>query len=158
MIKGVLIHWSIKVKEEKQGRGTDIMKGFETKFPLLIGDQYNSMAYFMITRVGNVELTKIMTLIEENLWKIFYNLEKFPMDLTANIEFIYEHFYNYLPQFMGNSFKGLGLIFDLDKESMKLVYEAGVELGFIFQFGIFSYIMTAITNRTVSDSPLSLTQ
>jgi hypothetical protein len=85
----VLVHWSIKVKEENHGRGTDVMKGLETKFPLLIGDQYNTMAYFMITRVGNVELIKIMTLIEENFWKIFYNLEKFPMDLTANIEFLY---------------------------------------------------------------------
>ena len=40
LVKGVLIHWSIKLKEEgsEQGRGSDIMKGFETKFPLLIGD------------------------------------------------------------------------------------------------------------------------
>ena len=100
LVKGVLIHWSIKLKEEgSNGRcsGADVMKGLETKFPLLIGDQYHSMAYFMITRIGNVELTKLLTLIEENFWKIFYNLEKFPADLTANIEFIYEHFYNYLP-------------------------------------------------------------
>lgn len=100
LVKGVLIHWSIKLKEEGsngRGSGADIMKGLETKFPLLIGDQYHSMAYFMITRIGNVELTKLLTLIEENFWKIFYNLEKFPADLTANIEFIYEHFYNYLP-------------------------------------------------------------
>ena len=136
LIKGVLIHWSIKLKEEGgvggSGRGTDIMKGFETKFPLLIGDQYHSMAYFMITRVGNVELTRILTLIEENFWKIFYNLEKFPADLTANVEFLYEHFYNYLPQFMGNSFQGLGLIFDLDKETMLLARDAGIELGYFF--------------------------
>ena len=153
LIKGVLIHWSIKLKEEKQGQGTDIMKGFETKFPLLIGDQYQTMAYFMITRVGNVELTRLLTLIEENFWKIFYNLEKFPADLTANIEFIYEHFYNYLPQFMGNTFNGLGVIFDLDKESLLLIRDAGIDLGFCFQFGIFSYIMTAIINQTVSVHP-----
>ena len=30
--------------------------------------------------------------------------------------------------------------------------DAGVELGFFFQFGIFSYIITAILNQTVSDS------
>ena len=147
LIKGVLIHWSIKLKEENTGgRGTDIMKGFETKFPLLIGDQYHSMAYFMITRVGNVELTKLLTLIEENFWKIFYNLEQFPADLSANIGFIYEHFYNYLPQFMGNTFQGLGLIFDLDKETMLMARDAGIELGYFFQFGVFSYIMTAIIN------------
>ena len=136
LVKGVLIHWSIKLKEEGsekgQSRGSDIMKGFETKFPLLIGDQYHSMAYFMITRVGNVELTKLLTLIEENFWKIFYNLEQFPADLTANIAFIYEHFYNYLPQFMGNSFQGLSLIFDLDPEVMLLARDAGIELGYFF--------------------------
>ena len=98
LIKGVLMHWSIKLKEDGNAKnGTDVMKGLETKFPLLIGDQYHSMAYFMITRIGNVELTKLLTLIEENNWKIFYNLEQFPTDLTANIAFIYEHFYNYLP-------------------------------------------------------------
>lgn len=53
LIKGVLIHWSIKLKNEDNGRGNDLMKGLDTKFPLLIGDQYHSMAYFMITRVGN---------------------------------------------------------------------------------------------------------
>lgn len=90
------------------------------------------MAYFMITRVGNVELTKLLTLIEENFWKIFYNLEKFPADFSANMAFIYEHFYNYLPQLMGNSFKGLGLIFDLDKETMILARDAGIELGYFF--------------------------
>ena len=42
---------------------------------------------------------------------------------------------------MGNSFHGLGLIFDISTEAMK---ELGVELGYFFQFGIFSYIMTAI--------------
>lgn len=109
------------------------------------------MAYFMITRIGNVELTKLLTLIEENFWKIFYNLEKFPADLTANVAFIYEHFYNYLPQFMGNSFQGLGLIFDLDPEVMLVARDAGIELGYFFQFGIFSYIMTAIINQTVSE-------
>jgi hypothetical protein len=52
------------------------MKGFDTKFPLLLGDQYHTMAYFMITRLGNVELTKLLNIIEENFWKIFYNLER----------------------------------------------------------------------------------
>lgn len=51
---------------------------------------------------------------------------------------------------MGNSFKGLGLIFDLDAETMIMARDAGIELGYFFQFGIFSYIMTAIINQTVS--------
>ena len=81
LLKGVLIHWQIKLGEqEKLKTSANFMRGFETKFPLLLGDQYNSMAYFLIARMGNVELTRILTLIEENLWKIFYNLEKFSTD------------------------------------------------------------------------------
>jgi len=45
------------------------------KFPILLGDQYNSMAYYMITRLGNVELSKVLTHMEEGFWKIFYNIE-----------------------------------------------------------------------------------
>jgi hypothetical protein len=73
------------------------MKGFDTKFPLLLGDQYHTMAYFMITRLGNVELTKLLNVIEENFWKIFYNLERIGSQFEHNLKFMYEHFYNYLP-------------------------------------------------------------
>ena len=66
IVKGVLIHWSIKLKESNTSRGTDLMKGMDAKFPLLIGDQYQSMAFFMITRLGNVELTRLLGVIEEN--------------------------------------------------------------------------------------------
>ena len=38
IVKGVLIHWSIKLKESSGQRGTDVMKGLDEKFPLLIGD------------------------------------------------------------------------------------------------------------------------
>ena len=71
------------------------------------------MAYYMITRLGNVELTRLLNIIEENFWKIFYNLERISTEFDANLKMLYEHFYNYLPQFFGNSFKGLGVIFNL---------------------------------------------
>lgn len=45
---------------------------------------------------------------------------------------LYEHFYNYLPQFFGNSFRGLGIIFGLGPEGKDLLKEAGIELGFVF--------------------------
>jgi hypothetical protein len=48
------------------------MKDSDTKFPLLLGDHHMSMAFYYITRIGNVELTRILNLISENLWKIFY--------------------------------------------------------------------------------------
>lgn len=102
------------------------------------------MAYFMITRIGNVELTKQLTHIEEGFWKIFYNVEKFGSDIQQNLKFIYEHFYNYLPQFMGNAFKGLGLIYNLGQDGILDMRTAGIQLGYFYQFAIFSYIMTAI--------------
>jgi hypothetical protein len=91
--------------EEKKTQDNLLLKGFDLKFPILLGDQYHSIAYFMITRLGNVELTKLLTLIEEGFWKIFFNLEKFSLDFQENLKFIYKHFQNYLPQFMGNCFK-----------------------------------------------------
>ena len=55
-----------------------------------------------------------------------------------------------MPQFMGNSFQGLGLIFDVGTENLAMTKEAGIEMGFFFQFGTMSYIMTAIINTSVS--------
>lgn len=55
------------------------------------------MAFFFITRLGNVELTRILTKIEANFWKVFYNIETFSSDFYENLVFVYQHFYNYLP-------------------------------------------------------------
>ena len=127
------------------------MQGFDNKFALLLGDQYHSMAYYLITRTGNVELTKILTLIEESFWKIFYNLEKVSNDITENLKMLYDHFYNYLPQLFENSFKGLAVIFDLNDEGLAHFKAAGFELGFFFQFGIFSYILTAALQSSTKE-------
>ena len=35
-------------------------------------------------------------------------------DFKENLENIYSHFFNYLPQFMGNSMKGVAIIKELD--------------------------------------------
>ena len=43
-----------------------MMKGLDVKFPLLIGDQYHSIAYYIVSRLGNIELIRLLTLIEEN--------------------------------------------------------------------------------------------
>jgi len=90
LVKGVLIHWQVKLEERKSDK--NLLKGFDLKFPILLGDQYHSIAYFIITRLGNVELTKLLTLIEEGFWKIFYNIEKFSSDFEENLKFIYKHF------------------------------------------------------------------
>lgn len=72
-------HWQIKLSESSKvkGKSTEIMKGLDIKFPILIGDQYHTIAYYIVSRIGNIELTRILTIIEENFQKIFYNVESF---------------------------------------------------------------------------------
>ena len=125
-----------------------MMKGLDVKFPLLIGDQYHSIAYYIVSRLGNIELIRLLTLIEENFQKIFFNLDKITSNFEQNLHLMYSHFYNYLPQFMGNSLKGVALIFELDQVQISQAFDIGVEMGFFYQFGIFSYIMTAIINKS----------
>lgn len=91
----------------------NVLRKLDVKFPLLIGDQFHSIAYYIVCRLGNMELVRLLTLIEENFQKIFFNLDKLTHDFENNLVVIYEHFYNYLPQFMGNSLKGVALIFEL---------------------------------------------
>lgn len=72
LVKGLLSHWQIRLSEapnsgaSKSGKSTEMMKGLDIKFPILIGDQYHTMAYFIMSRMGNIELTRILTVIEEN--------------------------------------------------------------------------------------------
>jgi len=44
-------HWQIKLQTQpdSRGRNNQIMKGQDIKIPLLIGDQYHSVAYYMST-------------------------------------------------------------------------------------------------------------
>lgn len=69
------------------------MKGLDIKFPLLIGDKYHTIAYFIVSRLGNIELTRILTIIEENFSKIFYNVQYLTNSFESNLKFIYKHFY-----------------------------------------------------------------
>jgi hypothetical protein len=38
----------------------------------------------------------------------------------------------------------------MDQDGITAAHKSGVELGYFFQFGVFSYIMTAIINTSVS--------
>ena len=81
------------------------MKGLDIKFPILIGDQYHTTAYYLVSRLGNIELTRILTSIEENFQKIFYSNDQLGSNFEHNLKHIYKHFYNYLPTFFGHGFK-----------------------------------------------------
>jgi hypothetical protein len=101
-----------------------------------------------VSRLGNIELTRILTIIEENFQKIFYNIENFGANFEHNLKLIYRQFYNYLPTFFAHGFKGVALIFDLGQKNIMKAFNLGVELGYFFQFGIFSYIMIGIMNQS----------
>jgi len=77
-VKGVLSHWQVKLREDPKLKGSSalMMKGLDIKFPILIGDQYHTTAYFMTAQIGNAELCKILATIEENFSKVFYSSEK----------------------------------------------------------------------------------
>lgn len=81
------------------------MKGLDVKFPILIGDQYHTIAYFIVSRIGNIELTRILTVIEENFQKILFNVDNLSSNFEHNLQHIYKHFFNYLPTFFGQGFK-----------------------------------------------------
>ena len=130
LVKGVLIHWQLKLNESPRKKASDkndvMTSPQDANFPILLGDQYHSMDYYMVARMGNVELTKALTKIEEGFWKIFFNIEKFGADIKENLKFLYEHFYNYMPQFIGNYYKGLGVIYELNTQEIELMFQAGV--------------------------------
>ena len=105
LVKGLLTHWQIKLGEKQNTKDRSLMKGLDVKFPLLIGDQYHTIAYFTMARLGNIELTRILAIIEENFSKIFYNVENISNNFEQNVKLIYKHFYNYLPTFFGHGFK-----------------------------------------------------
>lgn len=148
LVKGVMTHWQIKLHEYGKFNNNQMMKDIDVKFPLLLGDQYHSIAYYIVSRLGNIELIRLLTLIEENFQKIFFNLELASSNFKENLENMYQHFYNYLPQFMGNSLKGVALIYEMDQEQIAQAFDLGVEMGYFYQFGVFSYIMTAIINKS----------
>ena len=44
--------------------------------------------------------------------------------------------------------KGVAILCELDQDQIRNAFEIGVEMGYFYQFAIFSYIMTAIRNQS----------
>lgn len=110
MVKGLMSHWQIRLSESqsirlKSGSKAQLMQGLDIKFPILIGDQYHTIAYYIVSRLGNIELTRIITIIEENFQKVFSGIESFSANFEHNLKVLYQQFYNYLPTFFAHSFK-----------------------------------------------------
>ena len=89
LVKGLLSHWQIRLSESKNSKGKELMKGLDIKFPILIGDQYHTISYYIVSRMGNIELTRILTIIEENFQKIFFSVENFTSNFEHNLKVLY---------------------------------------------------------------------
>ena len=94
MVKGLMSHWQIRLQESqstrlKGGSKASLMQGLDIKFPILIGDQYHTIAYYIVSRLGNIELTRIITIIEENFQKVFSGIESFSANFEHNLKVLY---------------------------------------------------------------------
>lgn len=60
------------------------MKGLDVKFPVLLGDQFNTKAFYMTISsvLGNKEIISILSTIEENFNKMVYGMENKKCDET----------------------------------------------------------------------------
>ena len=155
LVKGLFTHWQITLLDEsKKNKNTMIREkmkkdamimNHDIKYNILIGDQFHAKAYYMITRMGNNELSKILTIIEENFAKIIFR-DGYNGNKKHNLKKLYKDFYNYLPTFFGFGFKGIAIIYEMGSTSVDKSFELGTEYGFWIQFGIFSYIMSAMKN------------
>mmetsp|Transcript_16901 Transcript_16901/g.26002 ORF Transcript_16901/g.26002 Transcript_16901/m.26002 type:complete len:178 (+) Transcript_16901:887-1420(+) len=101
--------------------------------------------------MGNVELIKLLTVIEENFQKIFFSPHTSFSNFGTSLDTVYLHFFNYLPQFLANGMKGISIVSE-DKIDVEIAYKLGLEVGYFYQFAIFSYILTAIRNQGLKDT------
>lgn len=156
LVKGVFIHWQVTLSEQSDKTKKSIIHQKlkeealifkdDIKYNVLIGDQFHAKAFHMITRLGKNDLSKILTIIEESFAKIIFR-DGYNGNQKHNLKKLYKDFYNYLPQFFGHGFKGIAIITEMGTSSIDKSFKLGIEYGFWIQFGIFSYILSAIQNN-----------
>lgn len=139
LVKGLFTHWQITLMDEsKKSRHSRIRRKMQNealimkndiKYNILIGDQFHAKAYYLTTRLGNNELSGILTRIEENFSKIIFR-DGYNGCKKHNLKKLYKHFYNYLPTFFGQGFKGIAIISELKSPSIEQSFKLGIEYGF----------------------------
>lgn len=139
LVKGLFTHWQITLMEESEKTKNTILRqkmkeeailmNHDMKYNILIGDQFHAKAYYLITRLGNNDLSKILTIIEENFAKIIFR-DGYNGNKTHNLKKLYKDFYNYLPTFFGHGFKGIAIISEMGNSSIDKSFTLGIEYGF----------------------------
>lgn len=155
LVKGLFTHWQISLLDDSESVNSQIIRDklreeatmikYDIKYNILIGDQFHAKAYHMTSMLGNNELWKILATIEESFSKILFR-NGYDKDKKDNLKKLYKDFYNYLPMFFGHGFKGIAIISEMGTTSVEDSFKLGIEYGFWIQFGIFSYIISAISN------------
>ena len=155
LVKGLFTHWQISLLDESESVKSKILRDklkeeatmikYDIKYNILIGDQFHAKAYHMTSMLGNNELWKILATIEESFSKILFR-NGYDENKTDNLKKLYKDFYNYLPILFGHGFKGVAVIYEMGTTSVEDSFKLGIEYGFWIQFGIFSYIISAISN------------
>jgi hypothetical protein len=139
LVKGLFTHWQITLMEESEKTKNTLLRqkmkeevilmNHDMKYNILIGDQFHAKAYYLITRLGNNDLSKILTIIEENFAKIIFR-DGYNGNKTHNLKKLYKDFYNYLPTFFGHGFKGIAIICEMGNSSIDKSFTLGIEYGF----------------------------
>lgn len=139
LVKGLFTHWQITLMDESEKTSDTkirqkmkeealIMK-HDIKYNILIGDQFHAKAYHMTSHLGNNDLCKILTTIEENFAKILFR-DGYNGNKKHNLKKLYKDFYNYLPTFFGHGFKGIAIIYEMGTSSVEESFKLGIEYGF----------------------------
>lgn len=155
LVKGLFTHWQITLMDESESIQNKILRekvkdeltmiNYDIKYNILIGDNFHAKAYHITSKLGNNELSKLLTNIEESFAKILFR-NGYDGNKKDNLKKLYKDFYNYLPTFFGHGFKGIAIIYEMGAASIEDSFRLGIEYGFCIQFGIFSYIVSAISN------------
>lgn len=140
LVKGLLTHWQITLKDKEQGdtispaikeklKKRSPMLNYGVQYNILLGDQFHAKAYYMTSRLGSNDLCKILSTIEENFAKIIFR-QNYDSNNTKNLKKLYKDFYNYLPTFFGHGFKGLAIIHEMGTSDIESSFKLGIEYGF----------------------------
>lgn len=142
VFKGHHVHFSI-VMYDKQNEGSNLDKATNMSkkdviYPMLIGDQYHAMSFYLTTMIGS-EIQKVHSDMEEG-YSRFHCI--YPSG-EPPFEYLYKKFYHHMPNFLGNAYRGTGVILGNTDAQNQLFKEYGEQLGWVKQFAIFKYLLAA---------------
>lgn len=135
--KGVTVHCNIPIYDEDRQKlmSEKLLAKLSTMakggvvFPMLLGDQFQSMSYFCMSRLGN-DVQTIHSYIEELVCKV-HDVPQVFDNKEDNLESLYNHFYVHLPTFYGYGLKGASLILGQEEDLQNSAFDLGIDFGYM---------------------------